>query len=230
MHSCDILYVPKINIYRYTVHDTTEEKTMKIKKAAALILAAFITAAVSAGCMDNSKNNTTDSLEDIIPTKNTTPVDPIGSHEIKGVIGSEITENDTSFTLKSVIVPDSDDSEKFVYFDIDLRNNTDTAYTLSTLNNFYIQLADGTDVYSDVRSQLYAGEIFKKDKYFLDPFDIPSNGQFSGIVGGFVLRKDVNDFTVCFFPTGSNPNDKGTVIKFAVTAENISAPDPSVIK
>ena len=204
---------------------------MKIKKAAALVLAACITAAVSAGCMDKGKSNNNDiPIEDIIPTKNTTPVNPIGSHEIKGVIGSEITENDTSFTLKSIIVPETSDNEQFIYFDIDLKNNTDTAYTLSTLNNFYIQLADGTDIYSDVRSQLYAGSLFKSDKYFLDPFDIPSNGQFSGIVGGFILKKDMKDFTVCFFPTGSNPNDKGTVIKFAVTADDISSPDPSVLK
>ena len=205
---------------------------MKMKKTAALIMAALITATVSVGCMNNNKNKKDNSeVEDFFPADSNESVAPKGSTELKGEIGKEITANDTSFTLKSVVVhTDKEAGEKFIYFDIDLRNSTSREYTLSTLNNFFIKLTDGTEVYSDVRSQLYAKSSFKKDKYFQDPFDIPSNGQFSGIVGGFILKDDVSEFTVCFYPTGSNPNDKGTVIEFSITPDDLKEPDQSIMK
>ena len=206
---------------------------MNMKKAAALLIAAFLAASISAGCSDKKQKTDNNDLnaEDILPSRNDEPVAPIGSTVLNGEIGKEITANNTSFTLKSVIISEDPDNDyKFVYFDIDLRNSTNNAYTLSTLNNFYIKLSDDTDIYSDVLSQLNAENQFKTAKYFVDPFDIPSNGQFSGIIGGFTVNKSVTDFTVCFFPTGSNPNDKGTVIKFPVTTADLCAPDQSVLK
>lgn len=203
---------------------------MKIRKTAALIMAASLTAALSAGCMNNNKKNNT-SDEDLFPTVNTESVAPIGSTEIKGELGKEVTANNTSFTLRSVVVhTDSDAKERFIFFDIDLRNSTEKEYTLNTLNNFYIKLDDGTEVFSDVRSQLYARSSIKTDKYFVDPFNIPSNGQFSGIVGGFILKNDIESFTVCFFPTGSNPNDKGTVIEYSITPDDLKEIDSTLLK
>ena len=203
---------------------------MNIKKIAALIMTASIAAALSAGCHNHNKNNDT-SDEEMFPTSNTEEVSPIGSTELKGEIGKEITANNTAFTLRSVFVhTDHDYKERFVYFDIDLRNSTDKEYTLNTLNNFYIKLPDGTEVFSDVRSQLYARSSLKEDKYYEDPFNIPSNGQFSGIVGGFILMDDIDEFTLCFYPTGSNPNDKGTVIEYSITADDLKELDSSLLK
>ena len=210
--------------------NTTEDTNMRIKKTAALFMAASLMAALSAGCINNNNKNNT-SEEDIFPTLSNETVAPIGSTEIKGELGKEVTANNTSFTLRSLLVhTDSAAKERFIFFDIDLRNSTNKEYTLNTLNNFYIKLDDGTEVFSDVRSQLYANGNIKKDKYFVDPFNIPSNGQFSGIVGGFILKDDIDSFTVCFFPTGSNPNDKGTVIEYSITADDLKELDSTLLK
>ena len=203
---------------------------MNIRKTAAFFTAVSLTAAALWGCNNNNKKNDS-SDEDIFSTISTEEVAPIGSTELKGEIGKEITANNTSFTLRSVVVhTDHEAKERFIFFDIDLRNSTDTEYTLSTLNNFYIKLPEGKEVFSDVRSQLYAGSNIKKDKYFVDPFNIPSNGQFSGIVGGFILMDDIDEFTLCFYPTGSNPNDKGTVIEYSITADDLKELDSELLK
>ena len=207
---------------------------MKKTKLYALLLAATVTASVSAGCLGKKKSTYTPQPR---PTHadddERSPVDlsTMGSNVINGELGTMISENDTDFTLNAVIDTGMrDDNAKFIYFDITLRNNTDKEYELSTLNNFYIELPAGTKLYSEVRTQLYAGSHFKEDKYFVDPFTIPSNGQFSGIVGGFILNEDMNEFNVCFFPTGKDPNNKKTVIKYKITADKITAPDASALK
>ncbi|MBO4523206.1 hypothetical protein [Ruminococcus sp.] len=200
---------------------------MIAKKTVAFFLVASLMASLSTGCFN--KNNLSD--EDNFPTVNTEEVAPIGSTEIKGELGKAVTANNTTFTLRSIVVhTDNAANERFIFFDIDLKNSTNNEYTLNTLNNFYIMLNDGTKVFSDVRSQLYAGGNIKKDKYFVDPFNIPSNGQFSGIVGGFILKDDIDSFTVCFFPTGSNPNDKGTVIEYSITADDLKELDSTLLK
>ena len=207
---------------------------MKKNRLYALILAAVVTTSVSAGCLGRKKSTTSSEPR---PTRaadderSQVDLSSMGSNVINGEIGTMVSENDTDFTLNAVIDPGlRDDSAKFIYFDITLRNNTDKEYELSTLNNFYIELPAGTKLYSEVRTQLYAGSHFKEDKYFVDPFTIPSNGQFSGIVGGFILNEDMNEFNVCFFPTGKDPNNKKTVIKYKITADKITAPDASALK
>ncbi|SHM76034.1 hypothetical protein [Ruminococcus flavefaciens] len=208
---------------------------MKKTKLYALLLAAVLTASASAGCLGKKQSSTT--TPQPRPTHaaddERSPVDlsSIGVNVINGELGTMVSENDTDFTLNAVVDPGMrDEKAKFIFFDITLRNNTDKEYELSTLNNFYIELPAGTKLYSEVRTQLYAGSHFKDDKYFVDPFTIPSNGQFSGLVGGFILNEDMNEFNVCFFPTGKDPNNKKTVIKYKITADNITAPDASVLK
>lgn len=205
---------------------------MKKTKLLAFILAAAMTASVSAGCSEN-KNSSSTIEKRPVSSGNKSPVDyeSIGTNVIEGEIGKAVSENNTDFTLNAVIDPQvRDGSAKFIFFDITLRNSTDKEYDLSTLNNFYIELPDGVKLYSEVRTQLYANSHFKNDKYFIDPFKIPSNGQFSGMIGGFILNEDMNEFKVCFFPTGEDINNKKTVIKYDITAEDIVAPDDSVLK
>ena len=206
---------------------------MKNTKLYALLLAAAVTASVSAGCLGKKESTVTHQPRPTSSNEDKSPVDisSMGSNVINGELGTMVSANDTDFTLNAIVDTGMrDDNAKFIYLDITLRNNTDKEYELSTLNNFYIQLPQGTKLYSEVRTQLYAGSHFKDDKYFVDPFTIPSNGQFSGIVGGFILGDEMNDFDVCFFPTGKDPNNKKTVIKYKITADKITAPDASVLK
>ena len=205
---------------------------MKKNKLCAFLLAAVVTASASAGCLDKHKKDTPKPPRQEV-SDNRSPVDlsAIGTNVINGELGTMVSENNMDFTLNAVIDPQVRDSgSKFIYFDITLRNNTATEYAMNTLNNFYIELLDGTKMYSEVRTQLYAESHFNKDKYFIDPFTIPSNGQFSGIIGGFIMEENVNDFSVCFFPTGEDPNNKETVIKYSITADKITEPDSSVLK
>ena len=208
---------------------------MKKTKLSALLLAALIAASASTGCLSNKKSATSKkNKEDTTrPTSaEHSPVDlsKIGINEISGEIGKEIEANDTVFTLNAVIDAGIRESEKkFIYFDITLKNNTDSEYSLSTINNFYVTVPEG-DLYSDVQTQLYAKGHFKDNKYFVDPFTIPSNGQFSGIIGGFKLEENANTFEVSFYPTGKDPNAKETVIKYEITADDITAPSDEVLK
>lgn len=196
----------------------------------AILLAATITAGAFAGCSD--KNESSSSRPPRTSSESTQmDHDEIGSNVIKGEIGKEVTENDTSFTLNSVISAKNDTGEQFIYMDITLRNSTANAYTLSTLNNLYIEVPGSSGIItSDVRTQLYAKQNFKDTKFYEDPFDIPSNGQFSGIIGGFAIEGDAKEFTLGFYPTGDDPNAKGTVIKYDITAADLAAPSAEILK
>ena len=211
---------------------------MKTSKLLAFLLAAAVIAPAAAGCDDKNNNaadnqpatsfNTNEELEPMTPP---TEHGPVGENEMAAELGKEISANDTDFTLNSVIDGGtSDDGKKFLYLDITLRNDTDNAYTLSTLNNFYIITPGNEELYSDVRAQLYAQKKFNEEKFFTDPFDIPSNGQFSGIIGGYTVDAELTDFTLCFFPTGKDPLAKETVFKYNITAADIKPADPAILK
>ena len=198
----------------------------------AVLIAVALTTAAFAGCSDSNESSSTSSKR---PPRTSTSApsvtEPIGTNVIDGELGKEVTEKDTAFTLNSVVSAlNSETGEHFIYMDITLRNSMSKEYTLSTLNNFYIELPDGSEVYSDVRTQLYAKQHFNDSKYYADPFDIPSNGQFSGLIGGIVIVGDITDFKLCFFPTGDNASAKGTVIKYDIKASDVIDPPAEVLK
>ena len=202
---------------------------MKKTGIIAVLLAAALTAAFS-GCSD-SNDSSVSSRERRSSTVTPAVTEAIGSNVVNGEIGKEMIEKDTAFTLNSVVgAVNSETGEKFIYMDITLRNSTNDAYTLSTLNNFYIELPDGRRAENDIRTQLYAKQHFKDDKYYADPFDIPSNGQFSGLIGGIPVSGDTSEFELCFYPTGSDQSAKGTVIKYSITAADITAPSADIVK
>lgn len=209
---------------------------MKTVKFTALLLASALFAGTAAGCAENSgtssatrpASSVSDSDVGLIEGEISTT--PIGTIQIKGNIGEEFNENDMSFKLNSVIDADYiEDGKKFIFFDITIKNNTGREYTLSTLNNFYLILPDGSEEYSSIRTLLYARSTFSDKKYFPDPFDIPSNGQFSGVIGGFIIDKDINNFTVCFFPTADDPRNKEKVIKIDAAESDIQKPSPELL-
>ena len=63
---------------------------------------------------------------------------------------------------------------------------------------------------------------FNENTYSKDPFNIPAKGQFSGIIGGFVVDENVDTFTVGFFPTQSLVNDKDDVCLIDITPDKIT--------
>ncbi|MDE7225747.1 MAG: DUF4352 domain-containing protein, partial [Ruminococcus sp.] len=138
-------------------------------------------------------------------------------------VGEETSVNDTSFVLNRVI----DSGEKpqegggtYYYLDVTIRNLTDISYGLNALNNFYVLTSDGNEYHFDVRTQLYA--INNIENYLPNPFEVPSNGEISGIVGGFVVPENTENLTVCFFPSKDDINNKSDVIKVDVTSSDIT--------
>lgn len=196
---------------------------MKKFRITALLLTAMLAATATVGCGKRNKTNTND---DIIFAENDAQISPvdiesIGKNNVTVNLSEEADENETLFKLNNVYATEElSDGGKYIYFDVTIHNSTDTEYTLSTLNNFYIEV-NGEKIYSNVRTQLYAKNNFKAEIYATDPFTVPANGEFSGVVGGIIIDKNCNDFTVGFFPTKQDINDKETVITVDVTADNI---------
>ena len=186
---------------------------MKKFRITALVLTAMIAVASTVGCGDK-KGKTSSST--------TSQNENIGTNKVKVSMNEEADENETVFKLNSVyLTPVQDNGSKYLYFDVTIHNSTDTAYSLSCLNNFYIQSSDGTTINSHISAQMYARNNFREGIYTPDPFDVPANGDFSGIMGGFVIDGDLGEFTVGFFQTRENNNDKETVINVNVTPADI---------
>lgn len=155
----------------------------------------------------------------------------IGSIVVNADLSQQVNENDTLFTLNSVIDAGLNNEDmRYIFFDVNIHNDMDVDCDLNTLNNFYLIMPDGSEMYSTVKAQLYAISKFKEDKYIVDPFEIPAKGEVSGVMGGFLIDKDVDHFTVCFFPTKNDPNNKELVVKIDVTADDFKTPDADILK
>ena len=122
----------------------------------------------------------------------------------------------------------------YYYLDVTIKNQTGTAYALNALNNFYIELSDNTQVEYFVGADTYGSSHFKDDIYSVvsEQYQLPANGEFSGIVGGFKIdpAKIGSKITVCFFPTRENADDKEDVIKVEVPADKIIEPTADMLK
>lgn len=187
---------------------------MKKYRIIPLILAAVMAAAPLSSC---SKGKDNSSSSQVVVNKQ----DGLAKTEIKAEISEVTLSNDTSFKLNNVIDygKTDDDGNRFLYLDVTITNNTDKEYELNILNNFYVLYPDGEEAHFDIRTQLYAQNNI--DEYITNPFKLTANGELSGIIGGFIIPPDKNDFTVCFFPTQDVLTDKESVIKVNVTADNI---------
>ncbi len=197
---------------------------MKSFKYAALILAGLLTVTSAASC---GKKKTIEPVSTVDaenpPTNVYAENTEIGVNQFKADLSTEISANDTAFTLNSVIDTGyRENGKKYIYLDVTINNSTDSGYELSTLNNFYLKLSDGSEVYSDIVTSLYAMANFNENTYSKDPFNIPAKGQFSGIIGGFVVDENVDTFTVGFFPTQSLVNDKDDVCLIDITPDKIT--------
>lgn len=192
---------------------------MKILKKTLLTLSAAMLLLAAVGCKKDKISSS--SVKD--PS--------IGANEIKVEMSQEADVNDTVFSLNSVIDAgaQTENGEHYIYLDVTIKNTSGTAYSLSTLNNFYLIMPDKTEVPGHIRTQLYATNNFS-EKYFGSPFDIPANGEFRGVVGGFVLPEGQKNFTVGFFPTKEDGTDKYNVIKIEVDSSKIVSVPSDLLK
>lgn len=194
---------------------------MKNHKLISFALLAVISLSVT-GCSNNKNNSVSNpSSESSMNFTEYSKSDGIADNEISVALTEEADVNQTVFKLNRVIDSGnkSDNGDPYVYLDVTISNSTDKEYDLSILNNFYLLLPDSQEIHFDVRTQLYGTKNIQN--YSASPFTIPANSEFSGIIGGFILPQNTQNFTVCFFPTQDNANDKTSVVKVNVSATDI---------
>lgn len=194
---------------------------MKKNKIISIALLAVMALSVTAGCSDGTNvSNTSINSQSSSGSESMLSLEGIAQNEISVNPAEDANANDTTFRLNRVINSEaaSDDGNSYIYLDVTIANSTDNSYDLSVLNNFYI-LADDSEIHFDIKTQLHATKNI--ENYSASPFTIPANGEFSGIVGGFIIPKDTQNLTVCFFPTQDDKSNKSNVIKVSVSAQNM---------
>jgi len=192
---------------------------MRKHRITALLLCAAMALTAAAGCSD--KNSSSSVPSQPYKTSADGRQDSLAENVINAGLSETAKANDTGYTLNKVIDAGihTDKNEHYIYLQITIDNTTDKQYDLNALNNFYILFGDGTEAHYDIRTQLYAGK--NMSDFVSSPFTVPANGKFSGTIGGFLVGDDVNEFTVCFFPTLDNDRNKDDVIKVKVKKEDI---------
>lgn len=195
-----------------------------MKKNKLISFALLAVMALSVGCSDGKNVSNTSAnpsaSSDSANSGNNVALEGIAQNEISVNITEDASINDTTFRLNRVIDSGTTDENgnPYIYLDVTISNTTDKEYDLSVLNNFYL-LAGENEIHFDIKTQIHATKNIKN--YSASPFTIPANNEFSGIIGGFILPKDTQDFTVCFFPTLDNKSDKSNVVKVSISAQNI---------
>lgn len=184
---------------------------MKKCKIISLVLAAVLAGTAAVSC--SSENKDSSSTPNMVSNN-----EDLHDKEISISMAEEANENDTSFKLNKVLEYSGKDG-RYIYLDVSVTNAADKNYEMNCLNNFYILLGDGSEVHFDIRTQVNASQTV--DGYVENPFEIPANGEFSGVIGGFIIPGDVTDFTVCFFPTLDDMSNKTSVVKVKVDGSGI---------
>ena len=187
---------------------------MRSFRTKAFILAAVLALTPAVGCKHDVKSSSSNSIQRV------TNVDEMNI--VDAAMTEEKAANETLFTLNRVIDAgiQTENNEHYIYLDINIKNPTDKEYELSTLNNFFLELTDGTQLSSAVRTQLYAVNNFS-DKYSGSPFTVPASGEFKGIIGGFTVPDGTNQFTIGFFPTKEDENNKTNLFRVKVNPTDI---------
>ena len=109
-------------------------------------------------------------------------------------------------------------------------------------SSFVLRHAEGENVAKQVATADVAQEVnanqtlFTLNKiydagvqYFGSPFTVSANSTFNGVVGGFCLKDFPDEFTVGFFPTREDRDNKEELIKVKVTKNDI-VPLPDELK
>ncbi len=136
----------------------------------------------------------------------------IGENVINANISESVEANNTTYVLNGVI--DSGrvkDGLKYLYLDVTVKNDSDKDYPMSGLNNFYLILPDASELYPDVRAEIYARQSLSG---YEESNTVPAGGELHTYIG-FTPEEEIDSFTACFFPTADS-NDKTSVIKCPV--------------
>ena len=195
---------------------------MKKYKLISFALLAVISLSAVTGCSKSTNSSSgNSSAESSMNFVEYSKSEGLADNEISVGLTEEADVNQTAFRLNRVIDSGtkSDNGDPYIYLDVTISNSTDKEYDLSVLNNFYLLLPDSEEIHFDVRTQLYGTKNI--ENYSASPFTVPANGEFSGIIGGFILPQNTQNFTICFFPTQDNASDKTNVVKINVTDSDI---------
>lgn len=186
---------------------------MKKAKISALILSAVIVLTPTFGCRHTRKPaaNSESSISKYADNPE------IGQNKIDVSLNEDTNVNKTSYKINRII--DSGrrkDGLKYIYLDVTIKNESDTDYEASGLNNFYLILDDGTEILTDVRADIYAKQSLTGYEQLLS---VPAGSEYTGYIG-FCINENINNFTVGFFATADN-NDKSNVVLCTVKPEDI---------
>lgn len=200
---------------------------MKNLKLTALLLCAAMAIPCAVGCQkhsSSSKSSSSNSGEPITISNNT----DLGKNKIKASIAQEAVANETTFKLNSVVqtekVKRGDNPEKkYIYLDVEIKNESDSDYNLSSLNNVWLRIGENTVKTCDIITRFYASEYIKDDKFIIDPFVVPAHSTVSGYITGYEVDPSLDKFTVEFFPTQNDIHNKETVIQIEVTPDMIKS-------
>ena len=205
---------------------------MKKYRIAAFILAAGMTLSSAVSCsLNKTKTDEAQTKTADVSAGNQTPAGEIPKPtkyadrtdltDYETMLGKEIEANDTVFTLNSIIEGvKTETGDRYIYFNVTIKNKTTLKYELSPLNNFYIEMPDGEERSTDIVAQIYAVKNFPKVNQ--EYIEVPANGEYTGYIAGFVLKEGENDFNFCFFPTKEVATDKRNLVKCPITAADIT--------
>lgn len=189
---------------------------MKKSKLTALLLAAAIAVVPLAGCRTSKKTKTVNNSN----AQGYAAIPGIGEDSDTVKLGEEISKNNTSYTLNKVI--DSgyvQDGLKYIYLDVTIKNTSDDDYELNDINNFYLILDDSTEVLPHISADTYAKQHING---YENLSEIPAGGEFNNYIG-FAIDEKIDSFTVGFFPTATDINDKSKVVYTEIALQDISA-------
>lgn len=187
---------------------------MKMSKLAAVSAALILAVSAFAGCRPIKTEKTSEAEHKTYVQ--TTRV--IGENKIEVSINEDKSVNNSTFKVNKVINSGrkTDDGLNFIYADVTIKNDSDQPYTVNALNNFYLLLNNGVEVYTDVRTDIYGKQHVNGYEQLLE---VAPGAEYTGYVG-FLLGDSVKDFTLCYFPTGTD-NDKTNVIQCKINESDI---------
>lgn len=184
---------------------------MRISRISAVIAAAILAVSSLSGC--GTKKPSASS-----PNSSSSAGREIGKEKIEVSMNEDTLLNESNFKVNSIIDAGitTDTGQKYIYIDVTIKNNMTETYKVNALNNFYLLMDDGTELYTDIRTDIYAKQHVNGYEQLLE---VPAGGDFNGYVG-FLIPPSTTSFTVCYFATGTT-NDKESVIQCPVTAQDI---------
>ncbi len=188
------------------------------RRISALILAAALSVASLSGCNKKDKDKKASTINS--GGSNYSDVSNVGEKEYSVALDEATSVNSTSYKLNRVIDSgETKDGVKYIYLDVTLKNESNTDFTISGHNNFYLILEDGTEVRDHVRADLFATKSLNGYQALES---IPAGGEFTGYIG-FCVAENVDSFKVGFFPTADAENNKENVIFCDVKSGDIVA-------